>query len=95
LYLLSALECAVEYSTLAMAGVVGVPSLFEIGEDRQTRPVSLVEHDGLPSIALRLGSVITRQLVDELNALVGNTYHERSADALASADASSEPPNAP
>lgn len=93
--MLSALECVVEYSTLTMAGVVGVPRLFEIGEDRQSRPVSLVEHDGLPSIALRLGSVITRQLVDELNALVGNTYHERSAEEFTCIDASSEPPNAP
>lgn len=74
--------------------VLGVPSLFEAGE-HQPRPLALVDRGGLPCISLRLGSVVTHQLVQELNDLIGNRYHDSAVEALSSADDSRWPPNAP
>jgi hypothetical protein len=74
------------------AGGFGMPRLFEVAAKEQPRTICLGEDDdGNPVIQLRPGAVITRQVVDELNALVAETYFKGRASALASEDASSSP----
>ena len=92
--LLPVIEWSIEWSSLAMmGGVIGVPRLFEIRE-QQSRSLSLVDRDGLTIIALRLGSVITHQLVQELNDLIGNRYYDSAAEAPTCSDDSTGPPKA-
>lgn len=77
-----------------VGGAFGVPRLFEADEEQQ-RTLSLVERHGLPVICLRIGSVVTRQLIEQLNGLVGDYHERRPAVALTSVDDGEAAPNAP
>jgi hypothetical protein len=78
------------------AGVFGVPQLFEV--DRAQREIVSLTHDsdGNPIIKLRHGGVITNAVAEQLNALIGETYHKGRTLMLSCGDpTSSAPPKAP
>ncbi|MBV9652639.1 MAG: hypothetical protein JO296_21230 [Pseudonocardiales bacterium] len=77
-------------------GVFGVHQLFEV--DGQQRETVCLTHDadGNPVIKLRHGGVITRAVAEQLNTLIGETYHKgRVAVLSCDDDAPLTPPNAP
>lgn len=80
----------------AAIGAFGVPHLFEVDTAQRDTVCLTHDSDGNPVIRLRNGGVITRAVAEQLNALIGETYHMGRAAVLTCDDGNSPaPPNAP